>query len=362
MRIAQVSPLYESTPPKYYGGTERIVSYLTEELVSQGHDVSLFASGDSVTAARLIAPCKEALRLSKEKADPVAYHLVQLQMVLDKVSEFDIIHFHTDYYHYPVTNIIREQNITTLHGKLSIPGLDEVYKLYRHLPLVSISDSQRKPVPFANWVGTVYHGLPEQLLKFHAEPGDYLAFIGRISPEKGVDKAIEIAVKSEIPLKIAAKIDKEDQDYYEKEIKHLLNHPLIEYVGEIGEQEKDDFLGNAMVMLFPINWEEPFGLVMIESMACGTPVIAFKRGSVPEVIDEGISGFVVNTADEAVSALKNISSVNRHLCRKRFEERFSVKRMTEDYLKIYENIINEKIYYINPKGYSTDEIANASTG
>jgi glycosyltransferase involved in cell wall biosynthesis len=331
-------------------------------LVAQGHEVTLFASGDSVSKARIIAPCDTALRLSQEKADPVAYHLVQLQMVLDMLHEFEIIHFHTDYYHYPVSNIIKEQNLTTLHGKLSTPGLDKVYQLYRHLPLVSISNSQRKPVPFANWKGTVYHGLPENLFTYREKPGEYFAFLGRISPEKRVDRAIQIALKTEIPLKIAAKIDKEDQEYYESQIKHLLNHPLIEYIGEIGEHEKNDFLGNALAMLFPIDWEEPFGLVMIEAMACGTPVIAFKRGSVPEVMDDGISGYVVETVEEAVAAVKQIPKLKRYLCRKKFEERFSVKRMAKEYVNIYENVIDEKIKYIKPVETQLKETQYIATG
>ncbi len=339
MRIAQVSPLYESVPPKYYGGTERVVSYLTEELVAQGHDVTLFASGDSVTKARLLAPCRRSLRLDKNCIDQLSHHLLMLEMVAQRAREFDIIHYHVDYLHFPLSRRVARPHLTTLHGRLDIPDLLPLYREFRDMPVVSISNAQREPLPFANWQATVYHGLPLDLYTFRPGPGRYLAFLGRVSPEKRVDWAIQIALHAGLELKIAAKVDRVDKEYFESVIKPLLKEPGIEYVGEIGEGEKNEFLGNALALLFPIDWPEPFGLVMIEALACGTPVIAYRRGSVPEVLEHGVTGFVVHGLDEAVRAVEQIDQIGRGRCRAVFEERFSARRMAQDYLAIYRNIL-----------------------
>lgn len=339
MRIAQVAPLFESIPPKYYGGTERVVSYLTEELVRQGHDVTLFASGDSVTKARLIAPCRRSLRLDKQSIDHMAHHVLVLEMVHQNLSNFDIIHFHIDYLHFPLSRHFNTPHVTTLHGRLDIPDLIDLYKEFRDIPLVSISNSQREPLSWVNWQGTVYHGLPVDLYSFHESRGDYLAFLGRISSEKRVDRAIEIAKRLNMKLKIAAKVDKIDRNYFEAVVEPLLNYPLIEYLGEIGEGEKDEFLGNAYALLFPIDWPEPFGLVMIEALACGTPVIAYRWGSVPEVIEHGQTGFIVNSLDDAIEAVKQIPTIDRKRCREVFERRFSAGRMAQDYLAIYQKLL-----------------------
>jgi glycosyltransferase involved in cell wall biosynthesis len=355
MRIAQVSPLYESVPPKLYGGTERIVSYLTEELVAQGHDVTLFATGDSITNARLIPVYKNGLRFEEGLKDYIPYHYLMLEKVQRSLHQFDIVHYHIDYLHFPLSKRSDSTHVTTLHGRLDLPELFPLYHEYKQMPVISISDAQRLPLPQANWIGTVYHGLPKHLYKLYSSPGDYLAFIGRISPEKGLDNAIEIAVQTGIPLKVAAKIDKADKEYFEEVIKRRLEHPLVDFIGEIGEEDKNEFLGKAKALLFPVAWPEPFGLAMIEAIACGTPVIAFKNGSVPEVIDEGQSGFIVNTIEEAVEAVKNISKINRAVCRKTFETRFSVKRMTEDYLSLYLKIIeSRKSKNTAPPAYELD--------
>lgn len=339
LRIAQVSPLYESVPPKYYGGTERVVSYLTEELVAQGHEVTLFASGDSVTKARLVAPCRRSLRLDKNCIDQLSYHLLMLEMVAQRAREFDIIHYHVDYLHFPLSRRLSTPHVTTLHGRLDIPDLVPLYREFRDMPVISISNAQREPLPFANWQGTVYHGLPLDLYTFRPAPGRYLAFLGRISPEKRVDRAIEIALRTGLELKIAAKVDRIDQEYFESVIKPLLKGPGIEYVGEIGEGEKDEFLGNALALLFPIDWPEPFGLAMIEALACGTPVIAYRRGSVPEVLDHGVTGFIVHGLEDAVRAVEEVHKIDRARCRAVFEERFSARRMAQDYLAIYQNLL-----------------------
>lgn len=337
MKIAQIAPLAESCPPKLYGGTERVVSYLTEELVRQGHEVSLFASGDSVTAAELV-PCSErALRLSSEVVDALPYHMVLLEEVARRAHEFDALHFHIDLMHAPVVRSFAEKTLTTLHGRLDLPGLAPFYRAFPRLPLVSISDSQRLPMPPVNWVRTVYHGLPPDLLTFKPKaPNGYFAFLGRISPEKRPDRAIEIAVRAGVHLKIAAKIDRVDRAYWEERIKPLVDaHPNIEYIGEIAEHEKSDFLGGAAALLFPIDWEEPFGLVMIEAMACGTPVIAFRRGSVPEVMENGVTGFIVDDVDEAVRAAMMVAEIDRSGVRRTFERRFTVERMARDYVDLY---------------------------
>lgn len=341
MKIAQISPLYESVPPKMYGGTERVVAYLTDALVAQGHEVTLFASGDSETSATLVPICKNSLRLDPSCIDQMAYHTIQLKAVKDRAHEFDIIHFHTDYLHFPVSEHFTTPYITTLHGRLNMPELTMIYDAFDGQPVVSISYHQRLPLPQACWVSNIYHGLPKSTLKFGKGEGGYVAFLGRISPEKRVDRAIEIAIANNKKIKIAAKVDKADQDYFEKDIKHLLEHPLVEFIGEINETQKSDFLGQAECLLFPIDWPEPFGLAMIEAMACGTPVIAFRNGSVPEVLKDGISGYIVNSIPEAIDALKLIPQLSRKAIRKEFEINFSAERMAKDYVDIYKKLIAE---------------------
>ena len=341
MRIAQVAPLYESVPPAFYGGTERVVSYLTEELVHQGHEVTLFASGDSTTAANLIAPCKRALRLDPDCRDSLAYHIIMLEEVFRRADDFDIVHFHIDYLHFPVSRRTRVPNITTLHGRLDLPEHGAVYRQFPDMPLVSISNAQRKPLPKVSWRATVYHGLPDDLYRFEQRPGKYLAFIGRISPEKGLDRAIEASIRAGMPMRIAAKVDKVDREYFETTIKPMLDHPLVEYIGEVGQREKQEFLGGAYALMFLIDWPEPFGLAMIEALACGTPVIAFRRGSVPEVIDPGITGFIVDNVDEAVEAIPQVAKLNRGDCRKAVDQRFCSYRMANDYLIQYASLQTE---------------------
>jgi len=340
MRIAQIAPLFESVPPKMYGGTERVVSYLTEELVRQGHEVTLFASGDSVTSARLESGCKEALRLSN-CADPLAHHTVMLDKVLEQAYDFDILHFHTDYSHFPATRNLQLPTITTLHGRLDLPDLAPLYRHFSRQPLVSISQAQRQPLGNVNWVGNVYHGLPVNLYTPRHNPGEYLAFLGRISPEKRPDRAIQIAQKAGMKLKMAAKIDPVDRQYFETTIRPLLNGPHVEFIGEINESQKNDFLGNALAYLFPIDWPEPFGLTMIEAMGCGTPTIAFRCGSVPEVIENGVSGFIVKNEEEAVDAVKRAASLNRARVRASFDRRFTVCRMAKAYLSLYESLVHD---------------------
>lgn len=337
-----MAPLYESIPPKMYGGTERIVHYITEELVGMGHEVTLFASGDSKTSATLIPACVKSLRLDPECLDPFVHHIIQLQMVQERISEFDIIHYHTDYFHFPLSLMNHSTHLTTLHGRLDLPDLQALYQVFSTIPLISISNNQRKPIPNGNWIATIYHGLPLDLLKFYPEKGRYLAFLGRISPEKGIEKAIEIAIAAGLKLKIAAKVDVVDVHYFNSDIMPLLDHELIEFVGEIGEVDKSEFLGNAVALLFPINWEEPFGLVMIEAMACGTPVIAFNRGSVPEVVDDGVTGFIVDSVEESLEALKKVNEIDRRTVRSIFEQKYNAQRMANDYLKIYEQLIIQK--------------------
>ena len=338
MRIAQVAPLYERTPPRLYGGTERVVSYLTEELVRQGHDVTLFASGDSVTSAELIAPCERALRLDPDCCDALAYHIIMLDQVYRRASQFDVIHFHIDYLHFPTSRRQRVPQLTTLHGRLDLPELQHVYRQFRDMPLVSISNAQRRPLEWANWRATIFHGLPENLYSPDRGAGRYLAFIGRISPEKRVDRAIEVAQRVGMPIRIAAKIDKVDAEYFQTQIKPMLDHPLVEFIGEITEDEKQELLGNAYALLFLIDWPEPFGLAMIEAMACGTPVIAFRNGSVPELVQEGVSGFVVDSMDQAAAAVYKVETLHRAACRKAFEDRFTVCRMARNYVAEYKRL------------------------
>jgi glycosyltransferase involved in cell wall biosynthesis len=341
MRIAQVAPLYESVPPHLYGGTERVVSYLTEALVRDGHEVTLFASGDSITEARLVPGCERSLRLSEDCVDPMAHHAVLLDKVVEMAEEFDVIHFHTDYAHFPLSKNLGLRNVTTLHGRLDLPDLEPLYRRFNQMPLVSISHAQREPVGEVNWVGNVYHGLPADLHVPSEEHGKYLAFLGRISPEKRPDRAIRIALKAGMPLKIAAKVDRADREYFETQIKPLLKNPRIEYIGEITDAEKTAFLGNAYAYLFPIDWPEPFGLTMIEAMACGTPTIAFSCGSVPEILQDGVSGFIVNSEAAAVEAVKRIPELSRASCRAAFDARFTDTRMADEYAQIYEQLPRE---------------------
>ena len=338
MRIAQVAPLYESVPPKFYGGTERVVSYLTEELIRRGHDVTLFASGDSETQARLISPCPQALRLNPVCIDPFAHHILMLEQVLEHSHEFEMIHFHVDYVHFPWSRRSNVPHVTTLHGRLDIPDLVPLYREFREMPVVSVSDAQRHPLEWLNWQATVHHGLPPELYSFHAEPGAYLAFLGRISPEKGIDRGIDIAKQVGIKLKVAAKIDRVDQEYFERVVKPLMDPSVVEYIGEIGDHEKDEFLGNALALLLPLNWPEPFGVVMIEALACGTPIVALRCGSVPEVVEDGVTGFVVDDAEAAVTALGKVPALCRTRCRKTFEDRFTAVSMCEGYLSAYERL------------------------
>ncbi|MGR9173309.1 glycosyltransferase family 4 protein [Rhizobium sp. KDH_Rht_773_N] len=340
MKIAQIAPLAESVPPKLYGGTERIVSYLTEELVAQGHDVTLFASGDSVTNARLVVCSDVALRLNQAVKDHLPHQVVMLEEIRRRAHEFDVLHFHIDLLHFPLIRAFADRTVTTLHGRLDLPDLKPFYKAFPDVPLVSISNDQRRPMPPVNWSGTVYHGLPVDLLPFIEKPqGNYLAFLGRISPEKRPDRAIEIAAKVGMPLKIAAKIDNADKAYWETVVEPMVkSHSNVEFVGEINEHQKADFLGNAGALLFPIDWPEPFGLVMIEAMACGTPVIAFRCGSVPEVIDEDVSGVLVDSVQEAVENIEWALRLDRRKVRAAFEKRFTAERMARDYVDIYRQL------------------------
>jgi glycosyltransferase involved in cell wall biosynthesis len=353
LRIAQIAPLYERIPPKLYGGTERVVSYITEELVRRGHQVTLFASGDSLTGAKLVPGCPQSLRLAGEPELGVFLQLPMLSDVYEGAAcRFDIIHSHIDYWSFPFARLTKVPTVATMHGRLDVEELHPVYARYRGIPLVSISDAQRKPLPLMNWVETVYHGVPHDLLRFNPSPGKYLAFLGRISPEKRPDIAIEVARRVGIPFKIAAKVDVVDRDYFEAVIKPLLSPPNVEYIGEINDSEKSEFLGNALAFMFTIDWPEPFGLAMIEALACGTPVIARPCGSIPEVIRPGVTGFIVNTADEMVEAIGRIDKLSRAGCRREFENRFTAEIMVEQYERIYHRLIEEsqRKPFGNPKG------------
>jgi glycosyltransferase involved in cell wall biosynthesis len=345
MRIAQVAPLIESVPPKHYGGTERIVSYLTEELVRAGHEVTLFGSGDSVTSARLVAPCQRSLRKNERCKDPIAREVILIDHVVEHAREFDVIHFHTGYLHFAISRHLPVPHVTTLHGRLDLPDLVPLYQRFNDVPVISISNAQRVPLPWANWEATIYHGLPKDLFQFYPNPGEYLAFLGRICPEKRADRAIEIAKRVGMPLKLAAKVDRADRRYFKRVVEPLLDQPDVEWVGEITDQQKNDFLGNAYALLFPIDWPEPFGLVMIEAMACGTPVIAYDCGSVPEVMENGVTGFVVRELDEAVEATRRVQNISRAGCRAVFEKRFTVGRMANDYMAVYEGMLRRGATY-----------------
>lgn len=340
MKIAQIAPLAESVPPRFYGGTERIVSYLTEELVRQGHDVTLFASGDSQTSAHLVPIVDAAVRMNPNIHDPIPHHIIMLDEVRRRADDFDALHFHIDLLHMPMMHELGSKSLTTLHGRQDLPDLKPFYRAFPDHRFVSISNHQRLPMPPARWAATVYHGLPANLLTPQYTGGEgYLAFLGRISPEKRPDRAIRIAARAGLPLKMAAKIDPVDQIYWENEIAPLVaEHPNIEFIGEINEAEKGAFLGNAAALLFPIDWPEPFGLVMIEAMACGTPVIAFRCGSVPEIIDDGVSGFIVESEDEAVHAVKKARNLDRRNVRAVFDARFTAERMAADYVALYQGL------------------------
>jgi len=336
MKIAQVAPLIESVPPKLYGGTERVVSYLTEELVAQGHDVTLFASGDSITAANLEPCCERSLRSDPNVLDPIPYYMMMIDKVRRMASSFDVIHFHIDQFQFPLFRNIAHKTLTTLHGRQDLPDLQMLYRAFPEMGLVSISDSQRAPIPYAHFAGTVYHGLPANLYAPTFNPrGGYLAFIGRISPEKRLDRAIEIARAVGFPLKVAAKVDAVDVKYFEQVIKPLLQGDDVQFIGEIGDGDKAKFLGEASALLFPIDWPEPFGMVMIEAMACGTPILAFDHGSVREVIDEGVTGFIVNDVQSAISVLPSVLSLDRGRVRQQFNERFTAESMAQGYVDLY---------------------------
>ncbi|MEQ8849738.1 glycosyltransferase family 4 protein [Botrimarina sp.] len=340
MNVAQVAPLTESVPPKTYGGIERIVSYLTEELVGRGHRVTLFAAGDSQTSARHVAVVEKSLRQWDQRPDAVMCHVMQLAEVVRLAQEFDVIHYHTDVLQYPLGRLMSVPMLTTLHGRLDVPGAAELFGVFREAPVVSISDSQRRPLRTANWLRTVYNGIPVERYGFRAEPGEYFAFLGRFTPEKGPEEAIRIAQRTGVPIRMAAKVDSVDTQYFADRIQPLLEDPLVEYIGEVGDKEKSDFLGGAKALLMPINWPEPFGLVMVEAMACGTPVIAFNRGSVPEVIRDGVTGFIVDSVDAAVDAVGRLDSIDRAECRRHCERNFSVARMVDGYEDAYRSLVS----------------------
>jgi glycosyltransferase involved in cell wall biosynthesis len=343
VRIAQVAPLIESVPPRAYGGTERVVSYLTEALVAMDHEVTLFASGDSTTKAKLVPIVDRALRLNPARPDAVIWHTLLVDRVREMADSFDVIHFHIDTMQLPVMTRCATPSLCTLHGRLDLPDLKTLYRRFSRYPLVSISNSQRTPIGFANWVDTVPHGLPLDLYRFHPQHQDYFAFLGRISPEKRCDRAIEIAIACNTPLRIAAKVDPADRTYFETVIEPLLDHPLVTFIGEIGDGDKDEFLGNARALLMPIDWPEPFGLVMIEAFACGVPVIAYGHGSVPEIIDDGVTGFIVHDQEQAIAAARRVDSISRRTCRDVFERRFAAPVMARNYLRLYRELAATRV-------------------
>jgi glycosyltransferase involved in cell wall biosynthesis len=343
MRIAQISPLWESVPPLRYGGTERVVHYLTEELVNCGHEVVLFASGDSTTSAVLDACVPQALRLSGQAVDPTVHEIIQIDRVIEQIDRFDILHFHTGHFHFPAASRLKVPFLNTMHGPLTGPHQALLYNHFNRVPLVSISESQRQPIPRANWLGNVYHGLPTNLYQLNPSPSEYLAFVGRISPEKRLDRAIAIATAAGLPLKVAAKIDRADEVYYRDTIEPMLrDNPLVEFIGEVDDAGKQELYGNALALLFPIDWPEPFGLVMIEANACGTPVIAWRNGSTPEVIQDGVNGFLVESLQEAVAAVHRVHSLERARVRANFEVRFSVARQAKEYEQLYSHLIQAR--------------------
>src|ERR1700704_1272226 len=344
MKIGQLAPLMESVPLRLYGGTERIVSYLTEELVRMGHEVTLFASGDSITSAQLVGCVPTALRLDASFHDPIPYHLLMLDRVRDAAEDFDVLHFHIDQFHFPLFKSMANRTVTTLHGRQDIADLKPLYLGFPAMPLVSISDAQRQPVAKANFVATVHHGIPSDLYapNFALRDG-YVAFLGRISPEKRPDRATRIAQTLGIPLKIAAKVDRADEAYFREQIEPMLPSPGVEFIGEINERSKAKLLGEARALLFPVDWPEPFGIVMIEAMACGTPVLAFRCGSVPEIIDNGVTGQIVDTEEEAIRKLPHVLSLARRAVRRRFEQRFSATRMAKDYIQLYRSLMQRPL-------------------
>ena len=363
MKIAQVAPLIESVPPRFYGGTERVVSYLTEELVRLGHDVTLFASGDSVTSARLVSCAITALRLDPKVRDPIPYYMLMLDRVRECADDFDLLHFHTDYYHFPLFKRLAGRTVTTLHGRQDLPDLEPLYLGFNEMPLVSISNGQRGPLPSANFVATVHHGVPLDLHRPTFNPGGgYLAFLGRISQEKGVDRAIEVARTIGVPLKIAAKVDRADEDYFREQIAPLLKGPGVEFIGEIDEWQKTDFLGEALALMFLIDWPEPFGLAMIEAMACGTPVLALRRGSVEEVVEDGLTGHIVDSIEQATVSAPRMMMLDRRAVRRRFEERFTAERMAKDYVRVYNSVIRANVKLVpdqaEPVHATAAELAN----
>ena len=335
MKIAQVAPLFESVPPAGYGGTERVVAHLTEALVDMGHDVTLYASGDSRTRGRLVPACKRALRLDPARPDWLVWHTMMLDRVLADAGGYDVVHFHIDILQMPLARRCPRPYLTTLHGRLDLPDLVALHLCFADHPVVSISDAQRAPLPHARWCATVHHGLPLSLYTFNPRPRDYFAFVGRISPEKRLDRAIEIALACETPLRVAAKVDPADEVYFEREIRPRLDHPLVEWVGEIDDGQKNGFIGNARALLFPIDWPEPFGLVMIEALACGTPVIAYRCGSVAEVLEQGRTGFIVDSQEEAIAAARRVDTIDRSACRLSFESRFTAATMARRYVEVY---------------------------
>jgi glycosyltransferase involved in cell wall biosynthesis len=342
LRIAQVAPLAESVPPKLYGGTERVVAWLVEELVELGHQVSLFASADSVTRATLVPVWPRALRLGRPRADPVAACAVLLEALAQRAADFDVIHCHVDWMHLPLLRRLDVPFMTTMHGRLDLPGLPTVVRQFSDAPFVSISNDQRTPLPGANWLGTVYHGLPPESLQPRFENGNYLAFLGRLAPEKGPETAIRLARAARLPLRIAAKIPRGEKGYFKHQLEPLIDGQQIKLIGEVNDRTKQAFLREAAALLFPIDWPEPFGLVMIEAMACGTPVIAFRRGSVPEVIEDGATGFIVDNEQEALQAINRLPELDRHRVRAAFERRFTSRRMAEDYLHLYQRLSDAK--------------------
>lgn len=338
MKIAQVAPLIESVPPRAYGGTERVVHYLTEALVRMGHEVTLFASGDSRTSARLIPVVDRSLRLHPARPDPTIWHTLMVDRVRELSDSFDVIHFHIETLHLPLMSRCRTPSLTTLHGRVDLPDLKPLHRRFKNHPLVSISDSQRAPIAWAPWIGTVHHGLPIDLYTFHPRPQDHFAFVGRVSPEKRLDRAIEIAIACDTPIRIAAKVDVNDREYFERVIEPMLDHPLVTFVGEIGEEAKNEFIGNAQAFLMPVDWPEPFGLVIIEALACGTPVIAYGQGSIPELLDDGVTGFIVHDQQQAIAAARRIRQIDRSACREVFERRFTSDVMARNYLALYREL------------------------
>ncbi len=351
MRIAQVAPLWESVPPKRYGGTERVVSYLTEELVRLGHDVTLFASGDSETQAELVATCPESLRLNENLLNSDAPMVLHYQRAFASGRDFDLIHNHLDFHAFPLARLYSAPVVTTVHGRRDLPELMPLFREFRDQPLISISDAQRQPMPWANWIGTVYHGLPRDLYQFQPRQGSYLAFLGRMAPEKRPDHAIRVAQATGIPLRMAAKVDRANREYFERVIEPMLDDPLIEFIGEIHDGEKNDFLGDALALIAPFDWPEPFGLVLIEALACGTPVLAYRRGSIPEIIEEGVTGFVCEGVADMAEMVTQVSGLDRRLCRESFEERFTVDRMAQEYVLLYEALLESRaessLYAVN---------------